>query len=80
MNYQRDYNVPRDATIAILEGIAEGLLDPQKVLEAALGWLSDRDVEEMAFANAFFEVEDEEEEEENDPLDNFNYVGSRHHY
>lgn len=64
MKFERDYAETRHATCTILEGIAEGLFDPQAVLEAALGWLSDRDVEEMAFANGFFEVEDEDEEEE----------------
>jgi hypothetical protein len=43
--------------------------------------MSEAEVKDMCAVNEFFAYEeDEEEEDESDPLDDFNYVGSRHHY
>lgn len=67
----------RQATKKILEMISEGILDKDTVILACLNHMSDAEVQSMAEANEFFY---EEEEEVNDPLDDFNYVGSRHHY
>ena len=50
----------RQATLAVLELVDEGVLDARQALAAALGWMSDDDVEEMATENAFLEYEDDE--------------------
>ena len=73
MNYRS-----REATNKLLEMIEEGLLDKDMVIMACLKFMSEDDVEDMCHANEFFLSE--EDEEEDDPLDDFNYVGSRHHY
>tara|TARA_B100001287_G_C22648174_1_gene513816 strand:+ start:724 stop:894 length:171 start_codon:yes stop_codon:yes gene_type:complete len=51
----------RQNTKKLLDLIEEGVLDPKKVLFAALSWHSDSSVGEMAIANEFF-IDDEEEE------------------
>lgn len=72
MNYRS-----RAATNKILEMVEEGILDKDTVILACLNYMSESDVSDMAQANEFFY---EDEDEEDDPLDDFNYVGSRHHY
>lgn len=73
--------IPREFTNKILEAVEEGLLDKDQVIMACLKYMSEDDVKGMAEANCFFEDEEEGEEvEDEDPLDDFNYVGSRHHY
>ena len=70
----------REYTNKILELMDEGCIDPKPLAEQLLCWLSEHDVEEfyrVNFADAF---EPEEEEEEDDPMDDYNYVGSPHHY
>jgi len=54
----------RENTNKLLELVDEGVLDPIKVLSAALSWHSDRDVGEMAEANEFFFDNDDDEEDE----------------
>lgn len=68
----------REYTKKLLEMVEEGLLDRDTVIMACVKYMSEDDVKDMMFANEF--VVEEEEEEELDPLDDFNYVGSRHHY
>lgn len=71
----------REVTNKILEAVEEGLLNKDMVIMACLKYMSEDDVRDMADANCFFEDEEEEEEEtEYDPMEDFNYVGSRHHY
>jgi hypothetical protein len=76
--FKRD---PRDYA---LEMVNEGMVDPMLLLQAALNWMSHDEVREMLDANElsprFSEDEEEEDEDGDDPLDDFNYVGSRHHY
>lgn len=64
----------RKYTNQLLEMVKEGFLDSNAVLLAALDWMSEDDVKEMMEKNEFIQAEEE------DPLDDFNYVGSRHHY
>jgi len=52
----------RQATNKILEMIEEQLLDPMDVLKACLSYMSDDDVEDMAFVEGFFPIVDEENE------------------
>jgi hypothetical protein len=76
--FKRD---PRDYA---LEMVNEGMVDPMLLLQAALNWMSHDEVREMLDANElsprFSEDEEDEDEDGDDPLDDFNYVGSRHHY
>ena len=70
----------REATNKILDMIDEGILDRDTVIMACLKYMSEDEVADMAAINEFIEEEEEEDEEELDPMDDFNYVGSRHHY
>lgn len=67
----------REYTCKLLEAVDDGMIDPRDALASALSYMSESEVKDMCMVNEFFSVEDEDEE---DPLDNFNYVGSRHHY
>lgn len=63
----------RENTNKLLELIEEGVLDPIKVLSAALNWHSDRDVGEMAEANEFILGDDDEEEDDEEEDDEESY-------
>ena len=54
----------RQNTKKLLDLIEEGVLDPKKVLFAALSWHSDHEVGEMAEANEFILDDDNNEEDE----------------
>jgi len=59
----------------------EGLISAEAVAEMALAFMGENDVADMLRANDILEDdEDVEEAEEYDAMDDFNYVGSRHHY
>ena len=66
----------REYTNKILEMVEEGLIDKDWLIQALLTWTSERDVEEFYEKNEL----GGEEEEEDDPMDDYNYVGSPHHY
>lgn len=66
----------REYTNKLLEMVEEGLLDKDMVIMACVNYMSEDDVRRMMEANEMVEEEDEDE----DALDDFNYVGSRHHY
>ena len=67
----------REYTNKILELVDEGIIDKDWLIQGLLMWMSERDVEQFYDANL---RADEEEEEEDDFLEDFNSVGSRHHY
>ena len=69
----------REYTNKILEAVEADMLDKDVVIMACLKYMSEQQVKDMAEANEFFAHEDEEDEDY-DPMDDFNYVGSRHHY
>jgi hypothetical protein len=69
----------REYTNKILDAIEAEMLDKDMVIMACLKYMSEQQVKDMAEANEFFAYEDEEDEDY-DPMDDFNYVGSRHHY
>jgi hypothetical protein len=52
----------------LLEMVDEGILDPKDVLEAALGWMDDKEVERMAYANEFFIDSDDEDDGQPDEM------------
>ena len=70
----------REYTNKIIELMDEGSIDPKPLAEQLLCWMSESDVEELWRVNFADFFDPEEEEEESDPMDDFNYVGSRDHY
>lgn len=72
----------REYTRKVLEAVQEGLLDRDTVIRACLEYMSEADVKDMCEANDFFEHDEDEEDDEavGEHIDNFNWVGSRHHY
>ena len=74
----------RDYTVKLMDMMDEGVLSAQAVADMCLAYMSEDDVKDMCRANDILDEEDEdtivEEEDESDPMDDFNYVGSRHHY
>ena len=57
-------NGPRDATISVMQLMDEGMLTAQQVADAALSYLSDSEVADMASRNEWFGDEDEDEYDE----------------
>jgi len=74
----------RKQTTRLLEMMDQGLISAEMVAEMALTYMSEDDVADMMLANDILDEEDNEDWDEcADPdaaLDDFNYVGSRHHY
>lgn len=84
---------PRDSrayTCALLELVDEGQLDKDQLIQDLLGWLSESEVADFCNRNLRDEdnepligPEDEAADDDDpadDALNDFNYVGSRHHY
>jgi hypothetical protein len=84
---------PRDSrayTCALLELVDEGSIARGQLVEDLLSWMSEHDVEQFCKKmlrdddnECIIRAESDEEEEDSDSedaLDDFNYVGSRHHY
>ena len=69
----------RDYTSKLLDLIEDGMLDRDTVIMACVKYMSEADVKDMMEINEFV-VEEDDEDEDEDALDDFNYVGSRHHY
>lgn len=55
---------PRHYTNKILEAMDEGGLDRDTVIMAALNYLSEDEVKDLAHVNDFFDDEDDEDEED----------------
>ena len=56
----------RKTTNKILELVSDGVLDAETVLAACLASMSERQVYDMAEANEFLELNDNDEVEDND--------------
>lgn len=69
----------REYTSKLIAMMEEGMISAEAVAEMALSYMSEDDVKGMCLANDLLVGEDDEEDE-SDPMDDFNYVGSRHHY
>jgi hypothetical protein len=69
----------REYTNKILDAIEAEMLDKDMVIMACLKYMSEQQVKDMAEANEFL-AHEQEEDEDYDPMDDFNYAGSRHHY
>ena len=54
----------RKFTIKFIEGMEEGIIDPKQLAQNLMGYMSEREVEEFAHREGYFEHEHEEEEEE----------------
>lgn len=52
----------RKFTIKFIEAMEEGIIDPKQLAQNLLGYMSEREVEEFANREGYFEHEDEEEE------------------
>ena len=80
--YGFSHRQTRPETNRLIDMMDEGMIDARAVADMALSWLSESDVKAMMQANDIPTTDqaDEDEEEESDPMDDFNYVGSRHHY
>ena len=68
----------RQATNKLLTMIEEEMLDRDTVILACVKYMSEDQVRDMCHLNEFFEGTEDEDEE--DLLNDFNWVGSRHHY
>lgn len=69
----------REYTNHLLQLIEEGVLDKDTVIMACVKYMSEAEVKDMCHANEFFDL-DAGQDEELDPMDDFNYTGSRWHY
>jgi hypothetical protein len=81
--YGFNHRQTRPETNRLIDMMDEGLIDARAVADMCLSWLSEHSVAEMMKANDLVEQEEEDWDECADPdaaLDDFNYVGSRHHY
>ena len=75
----------KDPRSFALELVESGLVSAESLLTAALMYMSTDEVRDMLDCNELsprFSEDDDEltDEEVEDALDDFNYVGSRHHY
>jgi hypothetical protein len=52
----------RKFTMKLIRGIEEGLINPQNLAQNLLGYMSEREVEDFARAEGYFEHEEEDEE------------------
>lgn len=75
----------RRITNKLLDMIDEGLVDRDTVIQACLMYMSEDEVADMCHCNEFILAQDDEDQTDEDVdvdsyLDDWNYVGSRHHY
>ena len=52
----------RKFTIKFIEAMEEGIIDPKQLAQNLMGYMSERQVEEFANREGYFEHEEEEEE------------------
>ena len=67
----------RKYTNKILDRVDEGALHPDFLIQNLLMWMSEAEVKK--FYESVIDCDDEEDADEA-ALDDFNYVGSHHHY
>ena len=70
----------RAYTCRLLDLVEQGMIDKDSLISDLLNWMSESEVAEFARRNDLIQEDPEEDEEELDPMDDFNYVGSRYHY
>lgn len=54
----------REYTMKFIRGMEEGLISAQVLAENLLGYMSEREVEDFAHSEGYFEGEEEEEDDE----------------
>jgi hypothetical protein len=54
----------REFTTKFIEAMDEGCINPKVLAENLLGYMSEREVEDFAMSEGYFDHEEEEEEEE----------------
>lgn len=70
----------REYTNKLLAMVDDGMLDKDMVIMAFAKYMSESNIKDMMEANEMLEDEEEEEDDNGEDIDNFNWVGSRHHY
>lgn len=85
--YSVAFGDTRGFTNALLDLVDEGVLQRDILIGELLRWMSEDEVEEFCTRNLLLRDDDnepiirrEDGDEDEALLDNFNYVGSRHHY
>jgi hypothetical protein len=86
--YSVAYGDTRGFTNALLELVEDGMLSKDALIGELLRWMSEDEVEDFCTRNLMLRDDDnmpiirreDEEDEDEAALDDFNYVGSRHHY
>lgn len=63
----------RDATNRVHDAMDEGILDPRAVADAALSYMSEDEVADMAHANEFFPDDYSDEEDFDDEDDDYDF-------
>ena len=53
--------ITREFTMKFLDGMDEGTINPKVLAQNLLGYMSEREVEEFAHREGYFEHEEEEE-------------------
>jgi len=56
----------RKFTMKLIEAMDEGLINPKRLAESLMGYMSEQEVENFARAEGYLEHEEEEDEEEED--------------
>ena len=82
-----EYLFKNDPRSFALELVENGFVSAESLLTAALVYMSSDEVRDMLDANELsprfeedYNDDEDADEEERDPMDDFNYVGSRQHY
>ena len=57
----------RKFTIKFIEAMEEGTIDPKQLAQNLMGYMSEREVEEFAHREGYFDNEDEDGDEGPDP-------------
>lgn len=73
----------REYTCRILDMVEQGALDKDSLINDLLGWMSEDEVKEFARANDLIQYDEDDVgliDDDDDIMDDFNYVGSHHHY
>lgn len=59
-----NFTAARAVTNHLIENMAQGVIDPEKLAQDLLGWFSEDDIKEFAEQNGYFDEDDFDEDEE----------------
>lgn len=73
---------PRANTLRLLELAESSVITWEMVARAALSYMSDPEVEDMAITNEFWSAEsiDDDDDDEDSAMNDYNYLGSRYQF